>query len=94
MKFVREFIRGPRNRTPLLLPHLFKRIRYVKRADFFAVLEFQKLVAAVACHIDKYVRPVICEQALGPRHGGLNATFSCMGQEKKKSKKGREKSEK
>jgi hypothetical protein len=80
MKLVCEFMilyGGLRDRAPLLLPHLFKRIRNVKRADFFAVLEFQKFVAAVACHVDKYVRPIVCEKALGPRHGRLNATYSC-----------------
>jgi hypothetical protein len=43
---------------------LLKRVRQIERADFFAVLEFQKLIAAVTRHIDKYVRTVICKQAL------------------------------
>ena len=84
MKFVREFIRGPRNRAPLLLPHLFERIRNVKRADFFTILEFQEFIAAMARHVDKDVRPIVREQALGPRHGGLNATLLFMQRPKKK----------
>jgi len=71
---------------PLLLPHLFKRIRNVKRADFFAILEFQKFIAAMACHIDKDVRPIVREQALGPRHGGLNATLSFAQHGRKKNR--------
>jgi hypothetical protein len=74
------------------LPHLFKRIRYVKRADFFAILEFEKFIATMACHVDKDVRPIVREQALGPRHGGLNATLFIRAtrpkeREKKKAKR-------
>jgi hypothetical protein len=83
MKLVGGFVILYGGHAPLLLPHLFKRIRKVKRADFFAVLEFQKFVAAVACHVNKYVRPIIREKALGSRHGRLNATYSCMRQKEK-----------
>jgi hypothetical protein len=46
------------------LPHLLERIGNVKRANFLTILEFQELVAAMTRHVDKYVRPVICKQAL------------------------------
>jgi hypothetical protein len=41
--------------SPLLLPHLFKSIRNVKRTDLFVVLEFEKFVASVASHVHEYV---------------------------------------
>ena len=64
---------------------MFERIRNVKRADFFAILEFQEFIAAMARHVDKDVRPIIREQALGPRHGGLNATLLFMQHGRKKN---------
>ena len=72
-------IRGQRQQlcAPLLLPHLLKRVRQIKRADFFVVLEFQELIAAVARHIDKNVRPIVRKQSLGPWHVGLDSTYSC-----------------
>ena len=71
-------IRGQRQLcVPLLLPHLLKRVRQIERADFFVVLEFQKLIAAVARHIDKNVRPIVRKQSLGPWHIGLDSTYSC-----------------
>jgi hypothetical protein len=55
---------------------LLERVREVERADFFAVLKFQKLIAAMTCHVDKYVRAIVCKQALGPRHVRFDSTYS------------------
>ena len=58
-------IRGqmPQN-TPSLLIHLLKCISYVKGADLLVVLELQKLVATVPCHINKDVGPLIAKESL------------------------------
>ena len=69
-------IQGPKRSTPFLLPHLLKRVRQVERADFFVVLEFQELVAAVARHVNENVRPIVREQSLGPWHVGFDSTCS------------------
>lgn len=46
--------------VPFLLIHLLEGVCDVERADFFVVLEFKKLVAAVARHVDKYIGAVVC----------------------------------
>jgi hypothetical protein len=47
--------------VPFLLPHLLKRICYIKGADFFIVLEFEEFGAAVTCHIYEYVTLLVCQ---------------------------------
>ena len=63
------------NCAPLFLPHLLKRVGQVERANFFAVLEFQELVAAMTRHIHKNVGPVVRKQSLGPWHVGFDSTY-------------------
>jgi hypothetical protein len=62
---------------------LLKRVCQVERADFFAVLEFQELIAAVTRHIDKNVRPIVRQQSLGPWHVGFDSTYSYKQQDKR-----------
>ena len=84
MRWVIIFFVFERTKTtcaPLLLPHLLKRVRQVERADFFAVLEFQELIASVTRHIDKNVRPIVRKQSLGPWHVGFDSTYSCKWQD-------------
>jgi hypothetical protein len=42
-----------------LFPHLFECVGNVKRTNFLCVLEFEKLVAAMASHVHKHIRPVV-----------------------------------
>ena len=72
-----EFDEDKDNCAPFLLPHLLKRVRQVERADFFAVLEFQELIAAVTRHINKNVRPIVRKQSLGPWYIGFDSTYIC-----------------
>jgi len=44
---------------PFLLGHLAKGVSKVECADFFGVLEFEELVAAVAGHVDEDVASVV-----------------------------------
>jgi hypothetical protein len=56
-------VQVPLSCTPLLLPHLLESVSDVKGTNFFIVLEFQELVAAMPSHIDEDVRPVVSEKA-------------------------------
>lgn len=49
---------------PFLLPHLLEGIRNVKRADFLVILELEKLVASMACHVYEDIRSIVCQESL------------------------------
>lgn len=57
---------GRQGDVPLLFPHLLKRVCQIKCTNLLGILEFQKLVPAVACHIHKDVATVIRQQPLAP----------------------------
>ena len=60
---------------PLLLPHLFERVRDVKRANLFIVLELEEFVSSVSSHIHEDVRAVVSEKALRPRDRLIHSTL-------------------
>jgi hypothetical protein len=63
---------GRKEAVPLLLPHLLKRVRNVKRADFLIVLELEELVPAVARHVHEDIRVRVGEKAFRARNGRLH----------------------
>jgi hypothetical protein len=42
-----------------LFPHLFECIRNIKRTNLLRVLELEKLVSAMASHVNKHIRPIV-----------------------------------
>jgi hypothetical protein len=53
--------------APFLLPHLAERVCQIESTDLFRVLELEELVAAMPCHVDQDVAPLICHQPLAAR---------------------------
>ena len=52
----------------LLLPHLLEGVGEVEGGDLLGILELQKLVAAVARHVDQDVGVLVRQQPLAARH--------------------------
>lgn len=60
---------------PLLLPHLFKGVGNVERADLFVVLKLEEFVSTVSGHVHEDIGAVICEQSLGTRYRRIDSSY-------------------
>ena len=65
-----------RNYLPLLLPHLFKGVGDVERADLFVVLELEEFVSTVSSHVYEDIGAVVREQSFGTRYRRVDS--SCI----------------
>lgn len=59
---------------PLLLPHLFKGVGDVERADLFVVLEFEEFISTVSGHVHENIRAVVREQSFGARYRRIDTS--------------------
>jgi hypothetical protein len=60
---------------PLLLPHLFKGVSDVERADLFVVLELEEFISTVSGHVHEDIRAVVREQSFRARYRWIDSSY-------------------